>query len=64
MSSPTHPLPVHQHPLWRWHAQEGIHRRGGISGLPGIRQREISGSYLESRANEVGATPERGNGIE
>ena len=24
----------------------------------------ISGSYLESRANEVGATPERGNGIE
>ena len=45
--SPAHPLPVHQHPL-RWcHPQEGIHRRGGISGLSGTRRREISGDYLE-----------------
>src|SRR5829696_3394773 len=56
--------PFHQHPL-RWcHSQEGIHLRGGISGIPGIRRREIPGSYLESRANEVGITPEGGNGIE
>ena len=36
---PTHPLSVHQHPLCQSHTEEGIHRRGSCSGLPGVRQR-------------------------
>ena len=57
------------YPFINTHSGGGTPRKGYtaeevISGLPGIRRREISGAYLESRANEVGATPERGNGIE
>jgi hypothetical protein len=50
---PTHPLPVHQHPLRQGHTQEGIHRRGSFSSLPGIRQREVSQASPKF-ANEVG----------
>src|SRR5215210_1518863 len=55
-ASPAHPLPVHQHSLRQGHPQEGIHRRGSFSGLPGIRQREVSRASPKF-ANEVGGTP-------
>src|SRR5215218_6699612 len=55
-ASPAHPLPVHQHSLRQGHTHEGIHRRGSFSGLPGIRQREVSRASPKF-ANEVGGTP-------
>ena len=39
---PTHPLSVHQHSLRQGYTEEGIHRRGSFSGLPGVRQRTWS----------------------
>jgi hypothetical protein len=49
-----------QHPLGQGHAHEGIHRRGSLPCLPGIRHREVSWSSPKF-ANEVGGAPERGD---
>jgi hypothetical protein len=54
---PTHPLPVHQHPLGRGHPHEGIHRQGGFSGLPGIRRREVRAVAAQRRVLAPSALP-------
>src|ERR671917_818599 len=56
-ASPIYPLPVHQHPLRQGHTEEGIHRRGDFSGVPGVRQRTRDSPTYPEYSNEVGVTP-------
>jgi hypothetical protein len=54
---PAHPLPVRQHPLGRVHPHEGLHRRGGFSGLPGVGRWEVRAAAAWRGILETSALP-------